>query len=197
MKNDYLFQTERLGLRNWRIDDVPEMTEISADPMVMEFFPATKTPKETEDFVRRMQQDFEEKGYCYFAVDKLEDGQFIGFIGLCDQTYEAPFTPGVDIGWRIKPGEWGKGYATEGAFACLKYAFEELKLETIYSVAPEVNVKSQHIMKKIGMRQTDTFDHPALLNNDRLRACALYEIRHSEFKSLSKFCSLCRKNRIF
>jgi len=176
MNNNYLFQTQRLGFRNWRLDDAPQMAAINADPMVMEFFPSTATLEQTQGFIRRMQQQFEERGYCYFAADKLADGQLIGFIGISYQTYEAPFTPAVDIGWRLDRKEWNKGYATEGAQACLKYAFEELKLEKIYSVAPAINMKSQRIMRKIGMAKIGTFEHPALLNDERLRECAYYEI---------------------
>ncbi|RZK12370.1 MAG: N-acetyltransferase, partial [Flavobacterium sp.] len=118
---NYLFTSERLGFRNWIEDDIPKMAEINSDPNVMEFFPSLQSAEQTDLFIRRMQQQFEEKSYCYFAVDVLDTDTFIGFIGLSDKDFESDFTPSVDIGWRLSEKQWKKGYATEGALACLKY----------------------------------------------------------------------------
>ena len=100
MSKEYLFQSERLGFRNWIDSDIAKMIDISSDSDVMEFFPAIATKIQTEEFIDRMKLMCIEKGYCYFAVDQLKDESFIGFIGLCYQTYESQFTPSVDIGWR-------------------------------------------------------------------------------------------------
>jgi RimJ/RimL family protein N-acetyltransferase len=83
-----------------------------------------------------------------FRVDKLENNEFIGFIGLSEKSFEAEFTPCIDIGWRLSSEEWNKGYATEGAKRCLEYANEVLKLEKIVSIAPKINVKSERVMEK-------------------------------------------------
>jgi RimJ/RimL family protein N-acetyltransferase len=176
-KNTYLFTSERLGFRNWRDEDIALMCAINADPDVMEFFPSTQDEAMTRNLIGRMQQQFADKGYCYFAVDKLEDNQLIGFIGLSWQTYEAYFTPCVDIGWRLDKKAWNKGFATEGAKRCLSYAFDTLGLDKIYSVASAVNHKSIAVMKKIGMRKANNFVHPKLAGDERLRECAVYEIR--------------------
>ena len=141
----------------------------------MEFFPSVSTKQQTAEFVERMKSQFADKGFCYFAVDKLEDDKFIGFIGLSEQTYEADFTPCVDIGWRIKSNEWNKGFASEGAKKCLDYALNELKLENVYSIAPKINTKSEHIMRKIGLQKQYEFEHYLLTNNDRLKTCVLYK----------------------
>jgi RimJ/RimL family protein N-acetyltransferase len=174
---NYLFTSDRLGFRNWSLDDVEKMHEINSDKKVMEFFPSIPTKEQTTAFIQRMQKQFEEKGFCYFAVDKLEDNEFIGFIGLSEQTYIADFTPCVDIGWRIKSSEWNKGFATEGAKRCLDYAFNHLQLKEIYSVAPKINIRSEHIMIKIGMKKEYEFEHPLLAENEKLRTCVLYKIQ--------------------
>ena len=173
--NKYLFTSDRLGFRNWDITDIDKMHEINSDNAVMEYFPSILTIEQTAAFIDRMKMQFENKGFCYFAVDKLEDHEFIGFIGLSEQTYEADFTPCVDIGWRIKSSEWNKGYASEGAKRCLDLALNELKLENVYSIAPKINTKSEHIMKKIGLIKQYEFEHPLLTNNDRLKTCVLYK----------------------
>lgn len=171
---NYIFTSKRLGFRNWKNSDINLLYQINTDKNVMEFFPIIPTKKETEDFIKRMQNQFAEKGFCYFAVDILENNEFIGFIGLSKQTFEADFTPCVDIGWRLKKSVWNKGYATEGAKACLNYGFKKLNLKTIYSVAPILNVESQHIMKKIGMKKYSTFLHPKISNISDLKECIIY-----------------------
>lgn len=171
---NYLFKSTRLGFRNWLNSDLEKLTAINADKKVMKFFPSIRTRQETKNFISRMQQQFSEKGYCYFAIDQLEDDTFIGFIGLSEQNYAADFTPCIDIGWRLAKTAWNKGYATEGAKRCLEFGFEKLQLDKIYSIVPVINTKSEQVMKKIGMRKVKIFAHPQLLDNARLRKCVLY-----------------------
>ncbi|EEI93036.1 acetyltransferase, GNAT family [Sphingobacterium spiritivorum ATCC 33300] len=171
----YIFTSDRLGFRNWDLADIDKLYKINTDRKVMEFFPDVSTKEQTTEFVHRMKRQFEDKAFCYFAVEKLEDTAFIGFIGLSEQTYTADFTPCVDIGWRISSTEWNKGYATEGAKRCLDYARNVLKLQEVYAVAPKINLKSEHIMKKIGLKKQYEFEHPLLTNNERLRTCVLYK----------------------
>lgn len=173
----YIFTSERLGFRNWKSSDLDEMYAINTDKKVMEFFPSLSSKTQTEEFITRMQNQFSEKGFCYYAVDLLENQEFIGFIGISVQTYTAPFTPCIDIGWRIKYSKWNNGYATEGAEKCVKYAFEVLKIKKLYAIAPKINLKSILIMSKIGMEKQYEFDHPYLWNDERLKACVLYEIK--------------------
>ena len=175
-KNSYTFTSSRLGFRNWIESDIPKMIEISGNPEVMLFFPAVATPEQTTDFIRRVQNQFEEKGYCYFAVDELETKKFIGFIGFYYQDYESEITPATDIGWRLHPDFWGKGYATEGAKACLEYGKNTLNLKHVIATAPLINKPSIHVMEKIGMTKELEFIHPRLVDNERLRNCVCYEI---------------------
>ena len=174
MDKKYLFQSERLGFRNWIATDLDKMAAISANEEVMRFFPKTKTKAETASFIEKMQAEYEKSGFCYFAVEILKSGEMIGFIGISAQDYECEFTPFIDIGWRLAQHTWNNGYATEGAKRCLKYAFETLDLNEIYAVAPVPNKKSERIMQKIGMEKLATFTHPLLLDDDRLKMCVLY-----------------------
>lgn len=175
MKHKYIFTSERLGFRNWKSEDAESLFEINSDKRVMEFFPNVATKEETIDFIERMKTQFQNKGFCYFAVDKLENNEFIGFIGISEQTYDSQFTPCVDIGWRLKFSEWNKGFATEGAKRCLDFALNNLKIETIYSIAPKINLKSELIMTKIGLQKQYEFEHPLLMNDLRLKDCVLYK----------------------
>lgn len=173
---NYVFTSERLGFRNWQESDIPKMAKINANPNVMRYFPSTQNAVKTTNFIHRMTLHFEKTGFCYFAVDLLAIDELIGFIGIMSQDYEAPFTPCVDIGWRLAEAHWNNGYATEGAKSCLKYAVNTLKIKEIKSIASEINIPSTNVMQKIGMTKVGNFIHPALANNERLKNCVWYEI---------------------
>lgn len=173
---DHLFRSERLGFRAWRGADQAMMAAINADPEVMRFFPGTVAAEQTNAFVERMQVHLEQKGFCYYAVDDLWDGGFIGFIGMMVQEYPAAFTPCVDIGWRLKRAYWGQGLATEGARRCLDHAFTDLGMTEVLATAPLVNRPSIRVMEKVGMGPRGTFIHPYLVNDPRLKECVLYGI---------------------
>lgn len=170
----YLFTSGRLGFRTWTAADIDPLAELNADPEVMAFFPGTVSRAQTASFVARMQEEYSNHGYCYFAVDELGSGLFIGFIGLSIQTFVADFTPCIDIGWRLHKKVWGRGLATEGAQRCLDFAFHTLKPAQIYAITPAVNLPSIQVMKKIGMRYIKSFIHPKLVADERLKTCVLY-----------------------
>ncbi|MFD1551917.1 N-acetyltransferase [Putridiphycobacter roseus] len=173
---DYIFKSERLGFRNWRKEDVAKMIALNNDPEVMRYFPAKITPEQTKVFIEKMKTEYDQNRYCYFAVDVLEYDSFIGFIGLLNQDYAASFTPCVDIGWRLDKKYWNFGYATEGAKACLRYAFETIKIKEIIATAPQINTESIRVMQKIGMKQSLVFKHPKLKQFPKLENCVLYTI---------------------
>jgi len=174
--NSYLFQSKRLGFRNWSLDDVNIFfSEVNNDKDVMAFFPFKPSREQTKAFVIRMQEMYNRTGFCYYPVELLENSELIGFIGLSQQTYLDELGIFVDIGWRLKKSVWRQGYATEGAKACLDYGFHYLGLETIYSVASEANINSIGVMKKIGMQKVKVFDHPKLTQYPSLVSCALYK----------------------
>ena len=178
MKNKYIIKSDRLGFRDWNAEDLFEFAEINADFEVMEHFPKPSTQLETAAFIERLQNHYEKDGYSYFATEIIETGELIGFIGLAYQDYQTDFTPATDIGWRLKKTAWGKGYATEGAIRCLDFAFEDLKLEKVISTCTIGNIKSENVMKKIGMTKKGEFNHPKLSNYPDFEKCIWYEIEN-------------------
>jgi RimJ/RimL family protein N-acetyltransferase len=185
LNNKYIFTSQRLGFRNWKFSDTDKLFALNSDEEVMEFFPSLPSLEQTKNFIERMQSQFEKNDFCYFAVDVLETEEFIGFIGITEQNFEADFTPCIDIGWRLDKKYWNKGYANEGAKRCLEFAFVELKnrieIESIKATAPKINLKSRKVMEKIGMNYVKEFKHPALENDVRLEICVLYEICKEDF----------------
>ena len=173
---DYLFTSNRLGFRKWNNEDIDDLYELCSDEKVMEHFPSVLSKKECEDFLQRLQDHYEKNGHSYFAVEVLDTGENIGFIGLALQDYESEFTPAVDVGYRLKTSAWGKGYATEGAERCLKHAFEDLNLDRVIATCVEQNIASEKVMKKIGMEKKGHFNHPKLKDNPDYRNCIWYEL---------------------
>ncbi len=104
---------------------------------------------------------------------------FVGFIGLSVPSFEAPFTPCVEIGWRIAFEHWDKGIATEGARAALDAAFGELGLAEVLSFTVTDNTRSRRVMERLGMRHDprDDFDHPNIADGHPMRRHVLYRIR--------------------
>lgn len=180
---NHLFSSPRLGFREWSDNDLDPFYKMNSDPTVMEFFPSVLTRHESDDLMRRIQRRYAEQGFCYYAVDELVSGELIGFIGLTIQSYEAPFTPCVDIGWRLIPKYWGKGYATEGANRCLQIGFENHRINEIYSIASLGNVRSISVMQKVGMSKTLEFDHPNLSDYVSIRKCAVYKLTKDNWLS--------------
>ena len=122
----------------------------------------------------------------------LTTGECIGFIGLEHVDFVAHFTPAIEIGWRLGFDHWGKGYATEGAKAALQYGFETLKLEEIVSFTAKTNLRSQNVMKKIGMHHDpkEDFDHPKLPDGHPLQRHVLYRLKLPKKKYVFKPYSL-------
>ncbi len=186
MKKAYIFQSQRLGFRNWLEEDVMEFAKMNADVDVMEHFPTTLTFEETAVFVDSLKCHYLKHGYTYFATETLEAEAFIGFIGLAFQSYPSDFTPAVDIGWRLRKSAWGKGYATEGAKRCLEFAFKQLPLEEVIATCTSANAKSEKVMEKIGMKKIGAFKHPKLQDYPDYETCLAYEIKKDWWMSLSK-----------
>lgn len=176
MERKYIFKSSRLGFRNWRSEDLEEFASMNNDLDVMEYFPKPLSKNESEKLMKRMQVHYEKNGYTYFATERLDTGELIGFVGLSYQEYKTEFTPAIDIGWRLKKDAWGRGYATEGARRCLTLGFNELGLEKIVSTCTVGNNKSEHVMKKIGMIKKGEFNHPELTEFPDFEKCIWYEI---------------------
>jgi RimJ/RimL family protein N-acetyltransferase len=162
-------RTERLLLRRWRPRDREPFAELNASPVVMEHFPATMTRAESDAFADRVDAHFAEHGYGLWAVEI--DGGFAGFTGLMWQ-HGLPFSPALEVGWRLSDRFWGHGYATEAARAALEVGLEVE--DTIVSMTALTNERSWHVMERLGMRREAEFDHPRVPDGHRLKRHYLY-----------------------
>ncbi len=175
--------TDRLVLRQWEDDDLLPFAALCADPEVMEHFPAPLTPEQAAELVGRQRALLEAGRPGLFAVEVAETRQFIGFVGLATPSFNASFTPCVEVGWRLARTAWGHGYATEAGRAVLQHGFGTLHLSEIVSFTTRANVRSRAVMERLGMKQDHAadFDHPALAPDDPLRAHVLYRLTAEQF----------------
>lgn len=155
--------TERLVLRGWREEDRAPFAEMNADPEVMEHFPATMTRAESDAFVDRIEQHFADRGHGLWVVEA--DGTFQGFTGLQVPRFHADWMDGreqpvLEVGWRLRRSAWGRGWASEAARECLRFAFEDVGREEVVSFTVVGNVRSRAVMERIGMRLLTHYDHP-------------------------------------
>jgi RimJ/RimL family protein N-acetyltransferase len=147
----------------------------------MEFMPSLLSEQESNSLVERIEAHFQQHGFGLYAVETRADGRFIGYVGLSVPTFQAAFTPCVEIGWRLSREYWGQGLATEAAREVVRYTFEELSLPDLVSFTVPANGRSLGVMKKIGMTYDpkDDFDHPRLPVGHALRRHVLYRLSRS------------------
>ncbi len=151
---------------------------LNADPEFMEHFPDVLSRTDSDALMDRIVAGIDQRGWGLWALEVTAAASFAGFVGLNMATFDAPFTPGVEIGWRLSRPYWGRGLATEAARAVVDHAFGSLDLEELVSLTATTNVRSQRVMHKIGMSHdpADDFDHPALPDGHRLRRHVLYRM---------------------
>lgn len=145
----------------------------------MHHFPGTLSRAESDGFARRIEREFEERGYGLWAVEEPGITEFAGFVGLHHHSFPAHFTPCVEVGWRLAKHCWGRGYATEGGRAALRFGFDELGLDEIVSMTTVGNARSRAVMERLGMTRdpADDFDHPNLPEDSPVRRHVLYRAR--------------------
>ena len=170
--------TERLVLRAWRPGDRDAFAVLNADPAVVEFLPGPLDRSASDALAARIEVHWEQRGYGLWAVEVPGVAPFVGFVGLSQAVFPAPFTPAVEVGWRLAPAAWGHGYATEGGRASLAFAFDTAGLDEIVSFTAVNNTRSRRVMERIGMSRdpADDFEHPNVTIGSPLRPHVLYRL---------------------
>lgn len=168
-------ETARLVLRRWTDADREPFAAMNADAEVMRYFPAPMSRAESDAFVDRIEAGFDRLGFGLWALERRDDGAFLGFTGLAVVRPDLPFAPATEVGWRLAQSAWGQGFATEAARAALRVGFESGHAE-IVSFTADINAPSRRVMERLGMRRdpADDFDHPALPDGSPLRRHVLY-----------------------
>jgi RimJ/RimL family protein N-acetyltransferase len=171
-------ETKRLLLRGWTDADREPYAALNADPEVRRHFPSTLTTAQSDAEIDRMIDLWETRGFCFWAVEVAGQSGCIGMLGLSSPLWTAPFTPCIEIGWRLARSAWGQGLAPEGARAALRWGFDTLHTEEIVSFTTVSNLPSQRVMEKIGMVRdvAGDFEHPAVRADSPMLRHVLYRI---------------------
>ena len=178
--------TERLRLRQWRAADHAAFASMNADPRVMEFYPAVLDRAASDAMAERIQARIAERGWGLWAAELRATGEFIGYIGLQMPVVTLPFSPCVEIGWRLEQRFWGRGLATEGARGALRVGFAELNLEEIVSFTALLIRRSRAVMARLGMQEDKqgAFEHPSIPAGSALRLHCLYRLGRERWSEL-------------
>jgi RimJ/RimL family protein N-acetyltransferase len=179
--------TKRLLLRPWQTSDRAPFARLNDDPEVMEFMGRRLSRDESDAMATRIQAEIEQRGWGLWAIEVQGGEQFVGFVGLSVPSFDAHFTPCVEIGWRLAREHWHHGYASEAAIESLRFAFEELQLPQIVSFTVPLNTRSIRVMESIGMSRDTAgdFEHPRLAPSHPLRPHVLYRMNRDTWLNRS------------
>ena len=179
-------RTERLLLRGWRAADRTDFAAMNVDPLVVQQLLGPLSRDESDAFVDRIAACWRERGYGLWAVERCDVGRFVGYVGLWPAVFEAPFTPAVEVGWRLAAPEWGNGFATEAGRAALTFGFEVVGLDEIVSFTAVTNVRSWRVMQRLGMQREPAgdFEHPRVPVGHPLRPHVLYRLSRERYARL-------------
>ena len=147
-----IVETDNLRLRRWREDDLDAFARITADPEVMRYM--LRGPLSREEAwarIERFERQRKERGLGHWAVEERDGGALLGGIGLSHHEDWPEDPHNVEVGWLLDRAAWGRGLATEGALASLRYGFQDLRLERIISIAHSDNRASRRVMEKAGL----------------------------------------------
>jgi RimJ/RimL family protein N-acetyltransferase len=170
--------SERVSLRRWRDGDREAFAAMNSDARVMEFFRSRLSRAESDAMIDGIERHFSQHGFGLWALEIPDVAPFLGFVGLATARFDAPFTPCVEVGWRLAFEHWGHGYATEAARLALGYGFGTLALPEIVSFTSAANHRSRAVMERLGMRHdaADDFDYPTMPEGHPLRPHVLYRL---------------------
>lgn len=169
-------RTSRLLLRRWREADRESFAAMNADLRVAEYLPEPLDRAASDALLDRIEAGFDAYGFGLWAVEVGGTGELAGFTGLSVPLFEAPWQPSVEVGWRLGPAFWGRGYATEAARAAIADGFSRCGLREIVSFTAATNMRSVRVMERLGMRPDGVFEHPRLPAGSPLRTHVLYRL---------------------
>ena len=152
--------TERLVLRNWTAEDAEPFLRLNT-PEVMRWLGGVKSPEFMESVVRDRFMGWQEaRGFTFWAVERKQDGELLGFCGIkIADDAGSPVEGEYEIGWRLREDAWGQGYAKEAAIASLDHAFGPLGAERVVALTVDGNTPSWGLMERLGMTRRPDLDY--------------------------------------
>ena len=184
-------RTARTLLRLWKDSDLPVWAAMNADVQVRRYFPTVLSEHEALAEAGRIRENLARRGWGVWALEipgALPPIPFAGFVGLHVPTFEAPFMPTVEMGWRLAPQAWGQGWASEAAAAAAAFGFDALGLQELVAYTTPDNQPSRRVMQRLGMthKAADDFDHPRMAPGHPMCRHVLYRLTAQGFAHRSQ-----------
>ena len=169
-------------LREWRDEDRDPFAAMSADSEVMELLLGPFDRAKSDFWVDWARDFWRDHNYGQFVVEMPGEAAFVGVVGLNRLTFEAHFTPAVEIAWRLARPYWGQGIAQEAARAAIEDGFYRAALSEIVAITTPPNKRSWRLMERLGMAREfgGDFDHPRVPEGHPLVRHMLYRIRRPD-----------------
>lgn len=146
-------KTERLYLRKMNQDDFGALCRILQDEETMYAYEGAFSDREVQEWLDRQISRYQKWSFGLWAVILKETDALIGQCGLTMQPWKG--TEVLEIGYLFNRAYWHKGYATEAAKACKRYAFEALEAKEVCSIIRDTNTASQKVAVRNGMTRRD------------------------------------------
>jgi RimJ/RimL family protein N-acetyltransferase len=143
--------TRRLILRQMTTADLDDMAALLGDPDVMRYYPAPKSREEAQAWIDRNRRLYHERGFGLWAIVIRATREFAGDCGLTPQRVDG--AEEIEVGYHIRAGAQGNGYATEAAAACRDFARDVLGLRRLIAIIDPANIPSQRVAAKIGLEE--------------------------------------------
>ena len=155
-----VLRTPRLLLRTFRRDDLSHYAALNAGPEVVRHLGGVPlTRRHSDEIAEWAQECYSDEGIGLLAVERRNDGVFLG---MCGHHHQQSYADDVELAWRLAREHWGKGYATEAATGWLDHAFQSLGLPRVISITDPPNERSLAVVRRLGME----FDHEAEIEDE-------------------------------
>lgn len=177
MAGEFRLETDRLLLRDWRDKDWPEFFRVTNTPAVMRWLGGVLDDDGMAKQRGRVEASRAANGFCFWTIDRKEDGALLGFCGL--KRADAPgstVTGEVEVGWRFREDAWGQGYAKEAAMAALDAAFDRFGAERVVALTVIDNTGSWGLMERLGMVRRAELDYDDMRYEPPWRRAIVYSI---------------------
>jgi RimJ/RimL family protein N-acetyltransferase len=179
-------ETDRLIMRRWQESDREPFAALNGDQETMRYFPSTLDRAQSDAFLARIDERFEQQGFGLWALEVGTTGEFIGFTGLNPMPEDVPGAGGMEVGWRLARHAWHQGYATDAAMRAVRVAFDDVGLGEIYSMTAVLNEPSQAVMRRLGLTEYAYFEHPRVPKGSPLRRHVAYRLERTPHPSQAR-----------
>lgn len=156
------FETKHLILIPFNLAYTDKIFELHSNPEVHQYLQHNMIQEKHEavQIIEGVLNQYKQLNTGRYIVLTKDSMDFVGWCGIKFNTETINgHSDYYDIGYRFLPQFWGKGIASESAKFFVEYAFDELKINSIYATADCNNVASIRVIEKCGLIKTETFNY--------------------------------------